>query len=404
MKYHVVLWLLLLSSITLVIAQEQQDLDVIDKNGIYKHSVLSTHPFGIFFNRLNSNFKLHVSDSPELSLSLESGNVWGPFVQTYIPNDTEIRNLVSQRVWHQRQYILDEDTISAKTFEIKTDGVIRGLRANINFRINATQEINLGIRTYMLTKGKLPLAAITSDEFIEKFHKKVAGGDDPFDRSVFGLNKADIRYTDRHGRQMTVSNGQIMATGIESSYYWYPPSLFDNSKDLYVNFGGHMGINLSRYNSSMDIGLTSSGIKQFSIFKPRDFSLGAGLGVLRKNIVDLKSENLEFGTNDYIGSLESAIEYHFVSKGKTRHAFSANFYFQTSLNRKREFDYIIPIRTLEGHKSWGHGTTNLYKNNDYWTFMYTFARKVITSFYIQQDFTVNNNPDVQTGISMKFRL
>ena len=400
-------FILLLFWFTVPIVLKAQDLsntNFVEKNGIYKHSVLSTHPFGVFFSRLNNNFKTHISNETELSISLECGNVWGPFVKTYIPNDDDIRDLVSQREWHQRQYILNEDTISAKTFEIKTDGVIKGLRANINFKVNKTQEVNIGIRTFMLTKGKFPFTVLTSDKFIENFHNEVAGGEDPFDRAVFGLNQAEISYTDRNGKQLALKSGDIMATGVESAYYWYPEFLINEKRTLHINIGGHLGTNLSKYNSSMDIGITSSGVKDFSIIKPNDFSLGFGLGLLRKNIIDFKSDNLVLGTNDFIGNLESVIEYHFVSSGKTTHAFSANFYFQTSLNSKKEYEYIIPIRTADGHKSWGHGTTNLYKNNDYWTFMYTFSRKVATSFYLQQDFTVNNNPDIQTGINMRFRL
>ena len=148
MNYRLILWLFLFSVPILLKAQDHGNTNFIEKNGIYKHSVLSTHPFGIFFSRLNNNFKTHTSSKTELSISLESGNVWGPFVKTYIPNDDDIRDLVSQREWHQRQYILNEDTISAKTFEIKTDGVIKGLRANINFKVNKTQEVYIGINLY----------------------------------------------------------------------------------------------------------------------------------------------------------------------------------------------------------------------------------------------------------------
>ncbi len=404
MKYCIFLLLITLSTSVGLKAQNAGDISIIKKNGIYKHSVLSTHPFGIFFSRLNQNFRTHVSESPELSISFESGNVWGPNIKTYIPDEQSIRDEMSEIEWYFRQIGIDEDTISAKTFEIKTDGVIKGLRANISLKVNNTQEIHIGIRTYMLTKGKFPFSPLTSDEFIEKFHEKVAGGDDPFDRQLFGLNQAEINYTDRNGRQMSLKNGSTMATGIETAYYWYPESLINNKRNFHINFGGHLGTNLSKYNSSIDIGLSSSAVRQISLFNTNDFAIGAGLGILRKNIIDFKSDNLEFGTNDFIGNLESVLEYHFVSKGKTTHAFSANFYLQTSLNTKKEFEYIIPVREAVSYNAWGHGTTNLYKNNDYWTFMYTFSRKVATSFYLQQDFTVNNNPDIQTGVSMRFRL
>jgi len=36
--------------------------------------------------------------------------------------------------------------------------------------------------------------------------------------------------------------------------------------------------------------------------------------------------------------------------------------------------------------------------------MYSFTRKITTTFYLQQDLTLNNNPDIQTGISIEFGI
>ena len=77
---------------------------------------------------------------------------------------------------------------------------------------------------------------------------------------------------------------------------------------------------------------------------------------------------------------------------------------QTSLHKKDEDNYNIYVRDDDAFKSWGHGTRHLYRNNNYWTLAYTFTRKISTTFYIQQDFTVNNNPDLQTGVSLKFGI
>lgn len=171
-----------------------------------------------------------------------------------------------------------------------------------------------------------------------------------------------------------------------------------------MNFGAHLGTNLSKYNSSIDIGITANAVKQYSINDRSSFNVGFGLGTLRKSLIDLKNDNIEFGNNDFIGHLETIIEYNFVSKGKTIHSFGADFYLQTSLNKKDEFNYIIPIRNGVTEKSWITGVSHLYKNNNYWTLMYSFTRKVTTTFYIQQDLTLNNNPDIQTGISVEFKI
>ena len=36
--------------------------------------------------------------------------------------------------------------------------------------------------------------------------------------------------------------------------------------------------------------------------------------------------------------------------------------------------------------------------------MYSVEKKLTTTFYLQQDLTVNNNPDIQTGINVSFNL
>lgn len=372
------------------------------KNGISKHSVLSTNPFGIFISRLNHNFKQRASSKKEIAISLESGNVWGPNVVSFIPTSEAKRNELRGYPWYSRQFFFDADVDEGQSYEIETDGVIKGLRADITLPIAKKQELVVGVRAFVLTNGKFPLSSFTNDSFIEFFHDNIAGGKDPFDRKVFGLDKARFKYRDRNGRSFDLGNGDFLFGGIETHYYYYPEYL--NDKKIYFNLGAHLGTNLSKYNMSMDIGVSGAGIKQFDVNDRNFFLFGLGTNVLRKNAIDLQNNNLDFGTNDFIGSLESDIEYTFISKGKTYHSFGLSFYLQTSLHKKDEGKYSVHVRDDEAFNSWGHGTRHLYKNNNYWTLLYTFTRKISTSFYIQQDFTVNNNPDLQTGVSVKFGI
>lgn len=385
-------------------AQESDSLALANKNGITKHSVLSTHPFGIFISRIQGNFKKHASSEANLKISLESGNVWGTPMKVYIPNDEKTRNEVRAIFWDQTQYFFDEDTLDAKSYESQIDGVIKGLRANVILNLAKEHEINIGLRMFMLTKGKFPFAVFTNDEFIEYFHKNIGGGDDPFDRGVFGLKEAYIKYTDRNGNTLELDNGDFFIGGLETSYYYYPESLINKRGNLHFNFGAHLGTNLSKYNSSIDLGLSSNAVKTFYIKDNKNFQIGLGLGVLRKNAIDFKHDNIDFGTNNFLGHLESALEYSYVSKKGNINAFGADFYVQTTLNKRDERYYMIPVRHPNAHKAWGHGITNLYETNNYWTFMYSITKKNTLTIYLQQDFTVNNNPDLQTGITYSFKL
>ena len=385
-------------------SQQADSIPTTIKNGISKPSILSSHPFGIFFSRLQGNFKTHATKHSVINISLESANVWGPPVKTYVPNDEATRNEARKYDWDLAQYNFDEEDLDAKTFELQIDGVIKNIKANVAFNLGTNKELVVALRIAMLTNGEYPLSFFTSDKFIEDFHSNIAGGEDPFDRNAFKLNDAGIKYTDRNGNTAELEKNDVFLSGIETTYYYYPEWLINKNKSFFMNLGAHLGTNLSKYNTSIDIGASVNGVKKI-MFKNGNYSqLGASIGTLRKNAIHLKKDNVEFGTNKYVAFIESALEYNFISKKGATHSFGLDFYIQTSLNKKDELDYIIPIRHLDAHNAWGIGTTNLYKNNNYWTLLYSFTRKVTTTLYLQQDLTVNNNPDIQTGVSVSFKI
>lgn len=381
-------------------SQEQDYLKNPINASISKPSILSTHPFGIFISRIQGNFKFKPYNKPSISINIESGNVWGTPIKTYIPNSKSVRDNVRQYPWHQAQYFFNTEELDAKTFEIQIDGVIKGLRAHTSINLANNQEINVGFRMFALTKGKLPFSSLTSDNFIESFHKNIAGGNDPFDRGVFGHNKANIKYADRNGNDLKLESNDIIFGGIESSYYFYPKKLF--SSTFSSNIGAHLGLNFSNYNKSLDFGVSLNALKIYQISTFNYFQVGIGIGALRKNLANLKSNNVEFGTNKHLANLETAFTYNYISKNNNKHTFGFDYYLQTSLNKRDEINYAILIRHPNAHNSWGHGVTNLYKTNNYWSFFYSFTKRAITTIYLQQDFQVNNNPDIQTGINVSF--
>lgn len=382
-------------------SQNNDSTHVDIKNGITKSSVLSMHTFGIFISRLQGNFKVQPSKKSLLTISLESANVWSAPVTGYIPIDENVRNEARQYFYHEREFFFDVDEIESKRFDIANDGVLKSLKLNYILPINKKSELNFSLRSFLLTNGKFPFTMLTGDRFIESFHSKIIGKDDPFARKLFGYDKAQITYKDRNDNYMEINDGDFILGGIETSYYYYPNL---SSKTLKINFGAHLGTNLSKYNSSIDLGLSTNAIKSYNLNDRNYFQFGASLGLLRKNIINLKEDNLELGSNNYLGNIETVIEFNFNSKGQTIHSFGADFYLQTSLNKKNEFEYIIPIRSGVSEKSWVTGLSNLYRNNNYWTFFYSFSKKITTTFYLQQDLTLNNNPDIQTGIGISFPM
>ena len=284
------------------------------------------------------------------------------------------------------------------------DGVIKGLKINGIIPISAKSDLHLGFRSFLLTKGKAPFSLLTGDQFIEWFHKAIAGGEDPFARELFGLDKARIYYNDRNSNEMEIENGDFLVGGLEAAYYLYPSKFSHKERRLYSNFGIHFGANLSQFNSSIDIGLSYNLSKSYQLSERSWIRTGLGLGALRKNLIDFKSDNMDFGTNDVLGPLEAFASYEFSTKRGIKHAISADFYLQSSFNKKDEFDYSIPTRSGVSEKSWVTGFSHLYRNNNYWTLLYSFEKRIRTTIYIQQDLTLNNHPDIQTGLQLAFRI
>lgn len=387
----------------LTINAQTTSISEFKKDAIIKPSILSTHPFGLFFMRLEGRFKPKPTTKTNLDFSLASGNVWSPPVTVYIPNLQSDRNFVSQFEWHNREFRVDKSTLDAKTIEIQNDGVIKAFNVKISIPINDKSEILVTAKAFMLTSGNSIFSILTSDRFIETFHDKIAGGNDPFDRKLYPYNQAYIRYKDRNNNLLELTKNTFIFNGIETAYYYYPKVEKLNNKGYFLNFGSHLGINTSKYNSSIDFGLNTNIIKSFN-FKNKSINIGLSIGGVYKDVVEFENRQIDFGTNPSIGYLESIVEYKYQAKSGSIHAFGADFYLQTSLNKKNELDYYIPTKNGTSFKQWNIGAENLYKNNNYWTFMYSFSKKLTYTFYLQQDLTVNNHPDIQTGLRVKFAL
>lgn len=389
---------LIITYVSIGFSQEKTDFKS-EFSEITKPSILSTHPLGLLFMRLEGNFKTKPTNKTVIEFNLASGNVWSPPVVAYIPNTERDRNFVRQYQWHEREFTLDVDTLDAKTIEAQNDGVIKALNFSIDIPINNMSELTLKMKGFLLTKGKSPFSIFTNDAFIEGFHSAVAGGEDPFDRKLYPYNKARIRYKDRNNNVMDLRNGDFIFSGIEANYSFFPKLEKLNAKGFFLNLGSHVGINTSKYNSSTDLGLNGNFMKSFALKNPnRKINIGLSLGGVIRDVITFKSKQLDLGTNGSIAYLESIAEYKYLSKGGTIHSFGFDFYVQTSLNKSSEFDYIIPTKNGTSFKSWNTSISNLYRNNNYWTFMYAFGKRSILKLYLQQDFTVNNHPDIQTGI------
>lgn len=398
------LLLIFLNYSLLVVGQQKDTLAI--KNGIENPSILATHHFGIFSARINQNYKISPPKNTTLAFTSTSGNNFHPFVETYLPKDPQVREDLSQIVWHDRPFnFVNQETTPADYMNIVIDAVIKEFRLAASIALAKNHELDITLRSHLITKGKYPFSFFTSDESIEWFHSNIFGGEDPYGRRYYGLNQMNFKYTDRNGNVLELNNNDFFISGIELDHYYYPSFLKNGKKHLYANFGSHLGINTSKFNTSLDLGISANAVKNIILKNKNEFYIGIGSSVLRKNIINFK-DVIDLGNNPYLASLNSNIEFTKYTKKKNYHSFGVNYHIQSRYNRLEETDYyVFKGKWQEINGGWQHGFQTLYTALSDWTFIYTYGRpQYKVAIYFKEDFKVNNAPDFQTGISLQIPL
>jgi len=376
------------------------------KNGIDKPSVLPIHHFGMFSARINQNFKIRPPEKVTLHISFASANTFHPFVEMYLPKNEVTRKEMSQKNWYDRHFFENQETTPADYENIIVDAVFKNFRVDYTTKINKNNEFGITLRSYLVSKGKYPFSFFTSDESIEWFHSNIAGGEDPFGRKYYGINKVNVKYQDRNGNVLELKDGQFIFAGIEFNHFYYPDFINLKKKNIHVNFGSHLGVNTSKHNPSIDIGVSGNILKKWNLNEISEIRTAFGTSVLRKNIINFKENLVNFGNNKYLGSLEAMLEYTKYTKQKNYHSLSVNYQIQSHFSKKEEADYYQLIGLWqEIHSGWQNGFEKLYEYQSAWSLLYTYARKKYSfTLYLKEDLYLNNSPDIQTGISLKIPL
>jgi len=395
--------LILLFCSICIFAQKKDSL--VFKNGIDKPSMLPIHHFGIFSARINQNFKKHPVKNTKLQFTFASANIFHPFVELFLPEDEAIRNKFKETIWFNRHFFIDQETTPATYENITIDGVFKNLRVDYMKKINSKHELQLTLRSYLITTGKYPFSTITSDEFIEWFHSNIAGGEDPFGRKYYGINQVNIKYQDRNGTSLSLREGQFFVAGLEINHFYYPSISSLKEKNIALNFGTHFGINTTKYNPSIDLGLSGNILKEWFFNNNNQFRAGLGLAVLRKNTINFDNI-VNLGNNRFLGSLEAMIEFTKYSSKKNYHSFGVNYQVQSSFHKRDEANYYQLVGLWkEIHSGWQNGFQKLYEYQSAWSFLYTYGhKKYKLLIYAKQDLYLNNSPDIQTGFSLNIPI
>ncbi|MDO5968428.1 hypothetical protein Q4Q35_01275 [Flavivirga aquimarina] len=387
-----------------VIAQQKDSLSI--KNGIDNPTLLATHHFGIFSSRINQNFKLSPPKKPTLDISSISGNNFHPFVEGYFPKDPAVREAQSKLIWYSRNFnFIDQETTPADYLNIIIDAVIKEFRLRVNLPLGKKHELGVTLRSYLITKGKNPFSFFTGDETIEWFHSNIQGGEDPFGRRFYGLNQVHFNYLDKNGNTLELNNNDFFIGGIELNHFYYPTLSINKTRNIFFNLGSHLGVNTSKFNSSLDIGVSANVIKKIKFKNSYELDIGIGGNLLRKNLIDFKKV-IDLGNNPFLATFEGDIEITKYTKKGHFNAFGINYNLQSRYNKKEEASYYQLLGNWEDIKGgWQHGVSTLYKTQTNWSFIYSYGHpNYKISIYFKEDFLITNAPDFQTGVSLKIPL
>lgn len=373
------------------------------KNGTDNPNILTTHHFGIFSSRINTNFKFTPPKTPTFNVNSVNGNNFHPLVAAFFPKDPKVREALSKIIWHDRHFsFIDQETTPADYISIVIDAVIKEFRLTTNIPLSKKHELGISIRSYLITKGKYPFSFFTGDETVEWFHSNISGGEDPFGRRYYGLNQVNFKYTDKNGNTLELNNNDFFIGGIEFNHFYYPKFNINKTKNIYINFGSHLGINTSKFNPSIDIGVSTNAIKLFEFKNNQELNVGVAMNVLRKNIINFDTVT-DLGSNPFLATIESNIEYTTYTKKNNYHAFGVNYQIQSRYSKLKETDYYKLIgKWQEINGGWHHGVATLYKALSNWSFIYSYGcPNYKISLYFKEDLRINNAPDFQTGLNLQ---
>lgn len=367
---------------------------------ILKPNTLSTHPLGINVSRINHDFKVRSPEKYSFSFEISSGNVFLPYVKSYELTNPTDQKIAESIPWHNREFQFNLNEVPSKTREFIADGVIRSYNFTFNLPLNTNHELSFGLRAYSLDNGKYPISLVTSDESIEWFHSNIAGGEDPFSRRYYGLNKAGISYRDENNNLLKINDGDFKISGIQVNYFYYPKLEINKTHNVYFNFGSHLGINTTRYNPVADIGVSSSVIKKIVFQDKNILTLGLSSGALRQRFIEF-GNRVNFNNRIFLYSLEGLVNYKKKLKSNNYISYGINYSFQTSYNKKKEFDHIVLTgKRIKTH--WQQTFYHLYQNLQGWNAIFTYSTKQFSYFiYLREDVKLDNSPDLQSGIGVK---
>lgn len=362
-----------------------------DSLNFFKPNILSNHPLGIFTSRINHNFK-YKPTKKSISFNISRGNVWLPHVENRLVNSQADREHLNNYVWHRRIWQMDSLGITNyKSRSMQADGIISTYLLTFKSPLSKKIDIHSNIRLNSLTGGKVPVALLTSDEFIEWFHSNIAGGEDAFGRKTAPFGKAGIKYSDINNNEINLKNNDLLISEISNYINYYPNRIF---KGLSFNLSALTSVSQMNKKWHFDLGFSGSAIKQFQ-YKKNWLDWGISSGLLLPSV--FQEQAVIINNLNYLFSFESHWNYVIPTKNNHQWILGLNFHMQSNFHTRAENDYNVIYGA--GNTSHDHyGVSHLNRWLQGWSMIVGRNWKNWSVHtYLREDFWVDNAPDAQVG-------
>ncbi|MGB3591889.1 MAG: hypothetical protein WBA16_09435, partial [Nonlabens sp.] len=336
--------------------------------GIIKPNLISTHHFGLFMGRMEQDLKIFSNVSWTFNIEVQSGNIFHPLVQSYLPQDPSIRAQFEDITWYFRQFdYVNQQSTPAKIQQIEIDAVYKTFRPSITIPLNPRHEIKLGLRAFTTVEGNLLNSPLTGDNFIEWFHSNVAGGEDAFGRRFYGLNEVNVNYIDRDGRRLQLDNGDVILGGLELGHVFHIPIKKLNERGFYLNLTSQMSWNTSRFNKGIDLGTGVAVIKEINLHSRSSLWGSVATSFLQRDLLS-SDDNVELGNTAGLLNYEIALQWSHKTLKNNLNKIVLHYQNQSPYFDRGEKDYFHLKGAWDAiNQGWHHGYTTLIENTSHYT-------------------------------------
>ena len=369
-----------------------------DTTNTFNPYFLSNHPLTIFFSRINHQFNCQPELRRTFQFTWSRGNVWLPFAQAKLANQSEDQQALSSKVWHERNYMFSQRNIDDfETRTLEADGLFSTYYFQWREPINGYIDVGLNFRFGSLSAGSVPYSLLTSDSFIEWFHSNVIGGEDPFGRKTRPYDLAELYYEDEEGNTLYLRDNDFFLGELSADWNLYLPRILGG---MVPSVTLNTGISRLRSTYLFNPGISGTLIKRHYV-DLNYWETGLSSGVLFPAL--FQELPVEINNNRYIASLAVNLVYA-IQLEQSSWILGVNYHLQSALMKAKEKEYYV-IESL-GISSHGHyAMSHLHRPLQGWSFALTYKRgKAAISAFLREDALVDNAPDVQVGWSLFYRL